>query len=58
MMTMGKRNFMDSSKAKRRGSGGPQGTHPPATAPEKRGNGFSQKSGAPVQFFCDSSYKA
>ncbi|MCS0599129.1 hypothetical protein [Massilia agri] len=42
---------MDSSKAKRRGSGDPVQDRPPATAPEKRGNGFSQKLRAPVQFF-------
>jgi hypothetical protein len=51
MMTMGKRNFMDSSKAKRRGSGRSGSDHPRATAPGKRGNGFSQKLRAPVQFF-------
>jgi hypothetical protein len=42
MMTIGKRNFMDSSKAKRRGSGQPGNERPPRTAPKNKKRIFAE----------------
>jgi hypothetical protein len=51
MMTIGKRNFMDSSKAKRRAPHLPQCEDGRARHRKKNRSGFSQKSTGFVDFF-------